>query len=190
MSGYRRVSHSPECRDKTPVARLKEIEHQPYDPMKVKEKVANSASPAATNFATTSVKDTPADSSSTTHIATQSASFKKTKRGALVNKLTVQKSPRPMDPSVYKDMDKVWTEKELAWQNPIRGENGIGRVIFNPSTKSIKRYIFCINHGWLTINESPHSTSECKAFRMAMNRNVPFVSRNPDVRIFLETSSQ
>ena len=95
-----------------------------------------------------------------------------------------------MDPSVYKDMDKVWTENELAWQNPVRGEKGIERAIFDPSTKSVKRYIFCINHGWLTIDESPHSTSECKAFKRAMNRNEPSESCNPNVRSFLGTSSQ
>jgi hypothetical protein len=114
----------------------------------------------------------------------------KTKKGSLIYKQVVQKSPRPVDPTVYKDKAKVWSDNELAFQNPIRGENGVGRVVFDPDTKSETRYIFCINHGWLTIGESPHSTSECKAYKKAMIRDESFVSRNPEVCSFLETAHQ
>ena len=119
-------------------------------------------------------------------VSATSTIAKKKKHCSIIYKSVAQKSPHPTDPIVYREKEKVWGDKELAWQNPIRGENGVGRVIFDPNTKSKQRYIFCINHGWLTIGESPHSTSECKAYRKSMMMNEPYISRNPEVRSFLK----
>ena len=88
--------------------------------------------------------------------------------------------------SVYKDKEKVWSEEELPWGIPLRGENGIGRLVFDPEAKTTTPYIFCINHGWCAVGENPHSTSECKAFKRALVDNKIFESSNPDVRFFLE----
>ncbi len=128
----------------------------------------------------------PATSGQVNTMLATSTIAKKKKHGSTIHKSIAQKSPRPTDLTVYRDKEKVWGDKELAWQNPIRGENGVGRVIFDPDTKSEQRYIFCINHGWLTIGESPHSTSECKAYKKSMMMNEPYISHNPEVRSFLK----
>ncbi len=184
MSGHQRVLHFPECRDITPNSLWKKqtedtnsVSHMTTATTTVRDTAANSESPTATTIATTSsskkkkkeitnnVEGAGSNAiqvtiTGTIHLSGGTALFaagstqmlivnppsnicaatsitKKIKGGTLVTKPVVQKSARPDDPSEYKDSTKVWTENELAWQNPIRGENGIGRVIFDPLTNGL-----------------------------------------------------
>lgn len=83
----------------------------------------------------------------------------------------------------------MWTNDESAWRPPSQGKNGFGRLLFDPSTKTKKAYIFCANHGWSTVGESPHSTSECKAFKKATKENMSFSNSNPNVISFLKSTA-
>ena len=58
--------------------------------------------------------------------------------------------------SVYSDRSKVWPANE-PWGPPKRGEDGVSRTINDVE------HFFCSTHGWLTLDEFPHTQRECKA---------------------------
>ena len=78
--------------------------------------------------------------------------------------------------SVYSDPSKVWPANE-PWGPPKRGEDGVSRTINDVE------HFFCSKHGWLTLDEFPHTQRECKAVeskqkqrRWDLNRTTqPFV---------------
>jgi len=85
--------------------------------------------------------------------------------------------------SVYSDRSKVWSANDV-WAPPKRGEDGVSRTINDVE------YFFCSKHGWLTLNESPHTQRECKAVEQAKAKKMRFTSNNPTIREAIDNAKE
>ena len=85
--------------------------------------------------------------------------------------------------SVYSDRSKVWSADDV-WGPPKRGEDGVSRTINGVE------YFFCSKHGWLTLEESPHTQRECKAVEKAKAKKMRFTSNNPTIREAIDNAKE